>query len=248
MIKGFVKYLVECAGFEVTRITTDDITGQSIMQDLAQLARGKPVDMIFDVGANVGDVAQAFAAQFPLSTVHCFEPAAATFRRLTAAVQGQRRIVPHHMALGREDGTATLHLNRDCATNSLLPNAGTIGAFADNAPAVQPIGTEAATVCRLDTFCSQQRIASIDILKMDTQGYELAVLEGAGELLSDYAIRFVYLEVLFVPLYEGQAEFGGVYDLLRHASYQLVGLYGGARSPQGYLKWCDALFMSPKSK
>jgi FkbM family methyltransferase len=50
------------------------------------------------------------------------------------------------------------------------------------------------SVRTIDDFCAEQAIAEIDLLKIDTEGYDLQVLEGARSLLTRGRVRFVYSE------------------------------------------------------
>ena len=85
----------------------------------------------------------------------------------------------------------------------------------------------------------------IDLLKMDTQGYELHVLAGAEQTIRANNIAVVYSEVLFVPLYKGQAYFPEVYEHLVSRGFGLVNFYDTHYNDDGYLSWCDALFVHP---
>ena len=129
--------------------------------------------------------------------------------------------------------------------NSLLPAASQVADYAKGAWAQSADESVPIQVQRLDTFCEAQKIQSIDLLKVDTQGYEEAVLTGCGDYLSPEKIKCVCLEVLFVPLYENQSCWSSVFDQLRSRGYQLFDLYEKNRKDQKYLAWCDALFVAP---
>ena len=76
---------------------------------------------------------------------------------------------------------------------------------------------------------------------MDIQGGEAMALRGAGRLLAQQAVWLIYVEVLFAPLYEGQAYFCDVSAILANHGYQLFGLYNLVQSDRG-LGWGDAIF------
>ena len=82
----------------------------------------------------------------------------------------------------------------------------------------------------------------MDLLKIDTQGYEDRVLRGAGEMLTPTAIRMLLIEVSFVDLYENQASFADIFTLVTTRGYRLVGLYDARRDERGLIRWCDVLF------
>src|SRR5262249_34589828 len=103
---------------------------------------------------------------------------------------------------------------------------------------------------RLDTLLPAKGVADTDFIKIDTQGAELAILEGASDTL-DTRVFGVEVEVEFAPLYVGQPLFSDVDALLRSRGFQLFDLrhsywkrtsgarYGG---PKGQLVFGDALY------
>jgi len=76
---------------------------------------------------------------------------------------------------------------------------------------------------------------------MDIQGGEVIALNGAARLLARQAIRLIYLEVQFAPLYQGQAYFCDVTTVLNGHGYQIFGLYDLMHGHRG-LGWGDAIF------
>ena len=101
-------------------------------------------------------------------------------------------------------------------------------------------------ITTLNSFCGTNHIDRIDLIKIDTQGYELKVLKGADKIISPTFARAVYVEVLFVELYEAQPYFLDIYKVLSERGFRLVGFYNIFRSVQSphFLLWCDALFVS----
>jgi uncharacterized membrane protein YqiK len=96
----------------------------------------------------------------------------------------------------------------------------------------------------IDQFCKNQNISHINILKSDTQGFELEVLNGAKEMLTKKAIQFVYLEINFIELYKELPTFSDIYNFLNAYGYKLLrfydfNYYGNA------VGWSDALFYHP---
>lgn len=252
-LKRLIKESLHRVGYDITRLPQSisnpphTFLEHEPFSDIIQLSGIHPVRTVFDVGANAGQTAATLAKDFPESTIYSFEPCPEAFDRLRSATKKLSNVLPFNLALGDQTLNATLFLNQDSATNSLLQNSASLAYYADNAEGVTPIGSTTVPVIRLDTFCSQKCIDLIDLLKIDTQGYELKVLEGAGRLLDFQRIRFIYLEVLFVSLYEQQTEFWDLCRKLASHGYRFVGLYGLVRDTKGFLKWSTALFMAEQS-
>jgi hypothetical protein len=106
-----------------------------------------------------------------------------------------------------------------------------------------PIKTTSVPLMRIDTFCLQKSIERIDLLKIDAQGYERYILDGAGDFLSPSTIRSLFLEVLFVDLYENQSWCGEVMELLRSRGYRFFGFTDIESDETNGWKWADALFI-----
>ncbi len=119
-------------------------------------------------------------------------------------------------------GTRRLYINDVHVTNSLLPLNPASAAWAGASDQGLDRTVEVVAVT-LDQFCTAEGLTRIDLLKMDIQGGEGMALEGATGLLAQRAVRLIYLEVEFGPLYEGQAYFCDVTAILNRHGYQLFG-------------------------
>ena len=98
----------------------------------------------------------------------------------------------------------------------------------------------------LDDFCSRHAIDRVNVLKMDIQGGELMALQGASGMLESKAVDLIYTEVLFVELYEGQADFHDLCRFLCDCDYTLYGLYDLNSGRDSILAWGDAIFIAPR--
>lgn len=228
-------------GYDISRKTAFGKNGYS---DFRQFLSEPKI--IFDVGANEGQTALELRSLFPRTEIICFEPSAESFQKLRTAVAAAPNIRSEQLALGDVNATATLYENANSVTNSLLPNASDAGIFQPEGYAA-PKGRTQVRVTTLDAYCKDAAISEIDLLKIDAQGYEQHILRGGSKCLERHLIKAVFLEVCFVPLYDGQASFSGIYDLLVANRYALIGLYGLSRSKKGKLLWCDALFVADET-
>jgi FkbM family methyltransferase len=146
--------------------------------------------VVFDVGANIGDWTAAALRINPQAQYHCFEPSRATFAGL------QERNFPanvtlNNRALGAAQEQKTLHIFAErLGANSLYDRKGTDAA-------TQRL--ETIDVDTLDDYCRRTGIDRIDMVKIDTEGHELAVLQGALEMLRAGRIETI------------QFEYGGTY-------------------------------------
>jgi FkbM family methyltransferase len=140
--------------------------------------------VVVDVGANVGFFSWRVHALRPEARILAFEPAADNWRRLERlfallGVHGEAC----RQACGAEPGSAALFL-RTSVTHSLLPGW--------HAELDFGAGTERVEVVTLDAACDGRGIARVDLLKVDVEGAEVQVLEGARAVLG--CTRHVVLE------------------------------------------------------
>jgi FkbM family methyltransferase len=162
--------------------------GVSLFDDLLRLCGDKPAATIFDVGANVGQFAEAAAATFPGAGIWSFEPISTSFEELKRVAGRWPRIRPFPFALGDRNETAEMKLYAHSTMNSLAHRP----PFEDAHSA--PIGSTQVSVRTLDEFCLQEKVTRIDLLKVDTEGFDLNVLRGGAGMLGDGAVRFVTAE------------------------------------------------------
>lgn len=167
-----------------------------------RLLKQRGIDLVVDVGANKGGFAGKVREAGYKGPLVSFEPLREVHRLLESlsAADPAWTLAPR-MALGAEPGEATLHVAGNSSSSSLLPMLPT---HAEAAPASAYVAEERVPVQRLDAALpalmgtDARRI----LLKIDTQGYERPVLEGAAGLLD--RIDTLQLELSLVPLYEGQ--------------------------------------------
>jgi FkbM family methyltransferase len=196
--------------------------------------------VIFDVGAYIGEVTATYKKIFPNATIYCFEPFSDSFQKLSGLADG-KSVKCYQMALCEVNGRAKLQVNSDPSCNSLFPRPKT-GAkyYSDKAQNTGQVEVETQT---LDTFCSRENISEIDILKLDVEGAEIKVLQGASEKLKKKQIKLIYTEIAFVPHYECGCLFCEVSDLLDKYGYTLFNIYNLKRARDGQLRWGNAIFV-----
>jgi FkbM family methyltransferase len=156
-----------------------------------QLARrGESVWQMIDVGGNVGDYASqllAIMAPHPLR-LDILEPAPSCLPVLRAKFAGQPGVQVHALGLGSASGSGQLFYDHEqSGLASVYPRGGAHLSFRLHQQAE-------ITLTTLDQFCSEQHISHIHFLKLDVEGHELAVLQGARDLLHRGAIDFIQFE------------------------------------------------------
>ena len=98
----------------------------------------------------------------------------------------------------------------------------------------------------LDIYTSESNSIP-DILKIDTQGFDLEVLKGAQEVLRSGEISIIGIEVLFAKNYQKQAYFWDIASFLFNHGYQLYDFTRLVHTNRGNLYFGDATFLSVKA-
>ena len=187
--KNAVKSLIAASGWSVKRTKNLPTSVDWSLDIKRKLPSVKP-GVIFDVGANVGQTTMWLRRQFPEANVHAFEPVPTTYASLLQATSGLPRVCCHSIALGDAAGVRTIQTIPNEERNSLVT-----GIF-ERHPEAQKVEIRIQTV---DAFCQEHGIGQIDVLKTDTEGYDIAVIDGAARMLSGKGIGVIVSEVTFDP-------------------------------------------------
>jgi FkbM family methyltransferase len=215
--------------------------GHKFAYDVARLytLEGRPgPTTIFDVGANVGDVALFLHGWFPEATIHAFEPIGATFKILEARTAHIPQIRRHHLALGAAAERREVVLRENSELNTLVT---------DSSITHQTTGErETVTIDTLDAFCARGGIGTIDLLKLDAQGFEEAIIAGGAATLP--RTRFLYAEAGFRPENPDCARFDHLFPILYPRGFFVCGFYDPLRHDDCKLlmAFCNVLFLNKR--
>ncbi len=180
------------------------------------------VTVLLDVGANEGQFAALVRARGFEGRLVSFEPVPEAYEKLAQARAADASWTGVHAALGSRRGTLPMTVTADTRCSSLLP----VGAIAEYIPVAAPARTIEVPVERLDALWEELvRTGDVVALKIDTQGYEVSVLDGLGERLAEVTVLEVELALL--PLYEGGSALEVLLPWLTAAGFGVVSLDDG---------------------
>jgi hypothetical protein len=100
----------------------------------------------------------------------------------------------------------------------------------------------------LDDYMNQNSISNIDLLKIDVQGSEYLVLEGAKKKFLERKIKAVYMEIIIGDTYVNQKSLNYYLDLMDENGFELKGFYDLAKNNKSELIQLDALFLNKDLK
>ncbi|MDI1286243.1 MAG: FkbM family methyltransferase [Reyranella sp.] len=202
---------------------------------MQRFAGKRNFDVIFDVGANIGQTAWEFVRYFPGTRTYCFEPSEASFKILKQRYGAKVHCIPK--ALGATVETRALHTQEHSERNTFV---------ADAPDGLRYDAPEAVQVTTVDSFCAEQEIDAIDILKMDVQGWEIEVLRGASRMMKANRVRFVFSEVAFSREAPDMVQFVDLHKILEEKRFRFCGLYDNYRWRNGaVVHFANALYVDP---
>jgi FkbM family methyltransferase len=184
-----------------------------------QLSR---VNRVVDVGANHGDFSLAASALYPKAQVLLVEPMPTLqpeLERRCARRSGRWRL--ESCALGSQPGSATLHVDPN------LDAIGSLVGFSEEYLKASPLAKEgqtlACTVRTLDDLCVDRGIDTIDLLKIDVEGFEFETLRGGARMLR--ATTALIIELSLVRRADGLRALEEMLEVLSSAGLHLVECY-----------------------
>jgi FkbM family methyltransferase len=236
MLKRLIRQILRRRGYHIYASHQLPV-GFSWILDVQRLAHPGTIRTIFDVGANEGQTAILLAHRFPQSRIHSFEPLLATFAALEARTRHLTNVHCHNYALGNQAGSVTVHPKAISAHNSLLPEINEAGLSTGEGETVQVRSTD-ETISNLD-------IDGLNLLKTDTEGFDLQVLTGATNALKAQRVDMIVSEVGFQVQDRQHTSYSQLKEFLETFGYLLYGIYD-QNHELGRLHYADALFVSEK--
>ena len=190
-------------------------------------------EIIFDVGANRGQSIAIYRKMYPAAVLHCFEPQPQLADQLCGL--DDPHVYVNQQALSDRQGSTAFFLKQSDGAASTLKSV-EIGASSDRSVRdTEKIEVQTET---LDAYCGKHNIEKIDILKMDVQGGEYALLQGAQQMLKEKRIGLIYAESYFKQQYADQPLFPQLVELLNTHDYFVQDIYNCYYSEK-HLLWCD---------
>ncbi len=230
LFRRAVKRVLEFGGLSVHRLPPVD-PKKSLLVDGGAL-------VVIDVGANEGQYGRSIRRAGFSGPILSFEPQSAAFAELERRTSRDQHWTAHRCALGATNGEITLNIAGNSESSSVLPMLDTHSA---NSPTSAYVATEQVPLRRLDDVVSEAGVDGPMHLKLDVQGFELAVLDGAPQAFE--AAVSLEVEMSFVPLYSGQATFDGLLARLGAAGFEFYDVVPGFRAKNGRLLQIDGLFI-----
>lgn len=176
------------------------------------------LDIILDIGANVGQAAINFCSLFGKTQVHSFEPIPDCFDKLKTVAAAFPNLTIHNYALGNETGQISFHQNSYSPASSILEMS---DQHVESYPNTLKSSSITVPIKRLDDVASELRLSGCMLVKIDVQGYENNVIAG-GETVIKQA-KVIVVEASIRSLYKGDSSFDTIYRTLTSFGFSYYG-------------------------
>ena len=216
--------------------------------------------VIFDVGANNGSSAKDFKAWWPNGIIYCFEPQEECWSELNTLGKkfNDNSIIVNKCAAGNKPSKQEKFFTHDITTGQSGFNK--INLHSKDSIYLNKLKDKnnydelkkykgslnherRVEIIRLDEYMEKFNIGNVDILKIDTQGYEPEVLDGFGNKLSD--IDLVIIELMFYDYYERSLSFTDIEKYLLPAGFNFYDISHISKNPMnGRTDWVDVIYIN----
>ena len=241
-MKSFFKRLLRRVDLELRNFSIEKSENARFFTMLSH----HKVNTIFDIGANEGQFGVILRDFGYKGKIISFEPLTEAREELHKISQNDPlwEIAPQ-AAIGDEDGEIEINIAGNSESSSVL---NMLDSHLEAAPSSKYIGKEKVLLRKLDTL-SQDFIDdnSVVFLKIDTQGYEEQVMNGAHALMKN--IVGLQLEISLVPLYEDHSLLDEMLQYIKEKGFELWGISTVFSDPNtAQLLQIDATFFLPDTQ
>lgn len=235
-MKKNVKKIFQIFGINLSKFNAINVSGYQTVQAL----KVHKINVVFDVGANVGQFANELREYGYKGKIVSFEPLPQAYDGLVSKAYGDENWVIHpRCAIGSMAGDIEINVAANSASSSILPM---LSAHEDAAPHAKYTHKELASMITLDSVLEQYASPDDNLfIKIDTQGYEWSVLDGAEQAVKQ--CRGVLLELSLIPLYDGQKLWLDLVNRLSATQHQVFVIQPGfTDNKTGQTLQVDGLF------
>lgn len=237
MLKKAIKKAFNMCGLEIHHLNPATDSETQLLAAINQ----KKIDLIFDIGANIGQFSSGIRNKGFKGRIVSFEPLSDARKQLLKNSSDDKNWLVHdQVAIGDQSGFIEINIAGNSVSSSVLPM---LESHATAASGSAYISKEKVSIVPLDSIAHLYIDSSSSLfIKIDTQGYEWQVLNGATETLK--RAKGILCELSLVPLYDGQHLWKEIIMRLEAEGFVLWAIQKGFIDPHdGRTLQIDAIFL-----
>ena len=198
MIKNFILYLIKLTRFYVHQ--------PKILRSLQNLK----IKRVFDVGAHEGETIEYLIKLKKIEKIYCFEPQATPFKKLRSKYNKYKNIKLNQIAFSNNKKMKKFYIN-DLSDTSTFSKINKTSKWLKIKNIIlnkkdSIIKTITIKTSTLDEYFRNKNIGTLDLLKIDTEGHELEVLEGSKKAIKNGKIRYILIELHSSNMYKNYSK------------------------------------------
>ena len=229
-----IQNILQKLNFQLKRYPDSDIRRR------LKIIQSQEINCIFDIGANTGQYGVYMRKYGYKHKIISFEPLQKAFNQLQINASKDSQWETYNYALGDENAKATINVANNSSSSSILDM---LPKHLENAPHSKYVSQEEIEIKTLDSqFDKLYKKGDKLMLKIDTQGYEKLVIDGAGKSLKN--VQIIQLEMSIIPLYKDEMLFDDMIQYLKQRNFELYSLENGfSDAENGRLLQVDGIFV-----
>ena len=221
MVKEFIKNIARRFGYDILHLPTD-----SIVRYQKDLLKKYGINLVFDIGANIGQYGLRLREMGYTGRIVSFEPQPDAFQLAKSKAELDHAWAVLPFAVGDFIGETQINVSQNSYSSSILEM---LPIHLESAPESAFVHKIAVPIQTIDSFIDDHYAADSRLyVKIDTQGFERQVFEGSRHSLNK--IDGFQMELSLVPLYEGETLMQEMIDVLRETGFKLMLLEAGHRN------------------
>lgn len=246
-MKKIIKNFFNKLGYDLKKIDKD-FTNIDLEDLLKTKINENPI--IFDVGGNKGQSVTKYKKIFKNPIIHTFEPIKSQFNIINEKFKNDKNVKLNNYALGEIIGEKDFNISAQTGAssfNKINQNSKWIEVRSKEYKTTinKFVSSTKVKIFTLDDYFLNNNIDKIDLLKIDTQGYEDKVLQGSINTLKQNKIKAVVTELMFDNVYDKYLTFSDVEKFLLPNNFRMVGIYLSSNSLFGNLTFfADILYLN----
>lgn len=246
-IKNILQKFINLLGYKISKIKTID---KHNLDEIIKYINEKEKPVIFDVGANKGQSIKRFKKMFKECTIHSFEPGDSECDQMRTNHKNDNSVYINNVGVGEKKEFLEFNINAN-TTHSSFKKLHENTTWIKKRSEVKKIKNGKFTISKelkqiitLDDYVNLNGIKTIDILKIDTQGYEDKVIAGTKDLIDKNRIKIIQLEIIFSEIYEKPLNIYNIEKFLIPKGYKLFGFSNAGSLASHHIFQSDFIYIS----
>ena len=225
-MKKLIKKITNKLGFDLKRVTEfEPLNFNDLLKD--KIYKNP---LIFDIGGNKGQSIEKYLKIFHQPIIHSFEPNKTDFDLMYKKFKNNKNIFLNNFALGdkTEEKEFNITVNTgNSSFNKINPGTDWIKKRSKQYNTTEEgyvTSIQNVNVIKLDDYCKNNNINQIDLVKIDTQGYEDKVLEGSINTIKENKIKVIVAEIMFDDVYNKYLSFSDIEKFIIPNNFRMIGI------------------------